>query len=70
MEARELHEIAPTLSISPEERDRIEKGRPGRGIAGDDRSARLGQRLRPHLARRISPMANTDVLSSTDVDDG
>jgi replicative DNA helicase len=32
MEARELYEIAPSLGISPEERDRIEKAGQGEGL--------------------------------------
>ena len=32
LEPRELHEIAPSLGITPEERDRIEKAGQGEGL--------------------------------------
>ena len=43
LEARELFEIAPSLGLSPDERDRIEKAGTGRGIIGDERPASVGK---------------------------
>jgi len=68
MEARELYEIAPSLGISPEERDRIEK-------AGQVEVLLVptGRRVWVNLYGHTSPaefaMANTDALTGIDVDD-
>ena len=68
MEARELYEIAPSLGISPEERDRIEKAGQGEGLL-----VTTGRRVWVNLYGHTSPgefaMANTDVLG-VDVDEG
>ena len=68
MEARELYEIAPSLGISPEERDRIEKAGQGEGLL-----VTTGRRVWVNLYGHTSPgefaMANTDVVMSTDVDE-
>jgi hypothetical protein len=65
MEARELYEIAPSLGISPEERDRIEKAGQGEGLL-----VTTGRRVWVNLYGHTSPgefaMANTDVVMSTD----
>jgi hypothetical protein len=65
MEARELYEIAPSLGISPEERDRIEKAGPGEGLL-----VTTGRRVWVNLYGHTSPgefaMANTDVLVDVD----
>jgi hypothetical protein len=53
MEPRELYEIALSLGISPEERDRLEKAGQGEGLFSHDGPARVGEPLRAHLARRI-----------------
>jgi hypothetical protein len=62
MEARELYEIAPSLGISPEERDRIEKAGQGEGLL-----VTTGRRVWVNLYGHTSPgefeMANTDVLA-------
>jgi len=67
MEARELYEIAPSLGISLEERDRIEKAGRGEGLL-----VTTGRRVWVNLYGHTSPgefnMANTDVLVD-DVDD-
>ncbi len=67
IEARELYEIAPSIGISPEERDRIEKAGQGEGLL-----VTTGRRVWVNLYGHTSPgefaMANTDVL--VDVDDG
>lgn len=69
MEARELYEIAPSLGISPEERDRIEKAGQGEGLL-----VTTGRRVWVNLYGHTSPgefaMANTDVLTGIDVDEG
>ena len=69
MEARELYEIAPSLGISPEERDRIEKAGQGEGLL-----VTTGRRVWVNLYGHTSPgefaMANTDVLSGIDVGEG
>jgi hypothetical protein len=69
MEARELYEIAPSLGISPEERDRIEKAGQGEGLL-----VTTGRRVWVNLYGHTSPgefaMANTDVVMSIDVDEG
>ena len=66
---RELYEIAPSLGISPEERDRIEKAGQGEGLL-----VTTGRRVWVNLYGHTSPgefaMANTDVVMSTDVDEG
>jgi hypothetical protein len=66
MEPREPYEIAPSLGISPEERDRIEKAGQGEGLL-----VTTGRRVWVNLYGHTSPgeyqMANTDVL--IDVDD-
>jgi hypothetical protein len=68
MEARELYEIAPSLGISPEERDRIEKAGQGEGLL-----VTTGRRVWVNLYGHTSPaefaMANTDALTGIDVDD-
>ncbi|MCA1647266.1 MAG: hypothetical protein LC797_18025 [Chloroflexi bacterium] len=65
MEARELYEIAPSLGISPEERDRIEKAGQGEGLL-----VTTGRRVWVNLYGHTSPgefeMANTDVLADVD----
>src|SRR6266568_8423048 len=67
MEARELYEIAPSLGISPEERDRIEKAGQGEGLL-----VTTGRRVWVNLYGHTSPgefaMANTDVLADIDDD--
>jgi hypothetical protein len=67
MEGRELYEIAPSLGISSEERDRIEKAGQGEGLL-----VTTGRRVWVNLYGHTSPgefeMANTDVL--VDVDNG
>jgi hypothetical protein len=59
MEARELYEIAPSLGLSPEERDRIEKAGQGEGLL-----VTTGRRVWVNLYGHTSPaefeMANTD----------
>lgn len=66
MEVRELYEIAPSLGISSEERDRIEKAGQGEGLL-----VTTGRRVWVNLYGHTSPgefeMANTDV--GEDVDD-
>ncbi len=68
MEARELYEIAPSLGISPEERDRIEKAGQGEGLL-----VTTGRRVWVNLYGHSSPdefeMANTDVLVDVDYDE-
>ena len=81
MEARELYEIAPSLGISPEERDRIEKAGQGEGLL-----VTTGRRVWVNLYGHTRPAEfaafNTDkeeadedladvddVISSTDVDE-
>jgi hypothetical protein len=68
MEARELYEIAPSLGISPEERDRIEKAGQGEGLL-----VTTGRRVWVNLYGHTSPgeyaMANTDVLGDVDIDE-
>jgi hypothetical protein len=68
MEARELYEIAPSLGISPEERDRIDKAGQGEGLL-----VTTGRRVWVNLYGHTSPgefaMANTDVLTGIDVND-
>ncbi len=65
MEARELYEIAPSLGISPEERDRIEKAGQGEGLL-----VTTGRRVWVNLYGHASPaefeMANTDVVADVD----
>ena len=67
MEARELYEIAPSLGISPEERDRIEKAGQGEALL-----VTTGRRVWVNLYGHTSPgefaMANTDVLAVDDDD--
>jgi len=66
MEPRELCEIAPSLGLSPEERDRIETAGQGEGLL-----VTTGRRVWVNLYGHTSPgeyaMANTDVV--TDVED-
>src|SRR5207302_1347918 len=66
-EARELYEIAPSLGISPEERDRIEKAGQGEGLL-----VTTGRRVWVNLYGHTSPaeyaMANTDVMMDVDED--
>lgn len=66
LEPRELYEIAPSLGLSPEERDRIERAGQGEGLL-----VTVGRRVWVNLYGHTSPgeyaMANTDVL--VDVDD-
>jgi hypothetical protein len=50
MEARELYEIAPSLGISPEERDRIEKAGQGEGLL-----VTTGRRVWVNLYGHTSP---------------
>jgi hypothetical protein len=68
MEPRELYEIAPSLGLSPEERDRIEKAGQGEGLL-----VTTGRRVWVNLYGHTSPaefaMANTDVLTGIDVND-
>jgi hypothetical protein len=68
MEPRELYEIAPSLGLSPEERDRIEKAGQGEGLL-----VTTGRRVWVNLYGHTSPgeyaMANTDVLADVDLDD-
>jgi hypothetical protein len=67
MEARELYEIAPSLGISPDERDRIGKTGQGEGLL-----MTTGRRVWINLYGHTSPgefaMANTDVLADVDDD--
>jgi hypothetical protein len=67
LEARELYEIAPSLGISVEERDRIERAGQGEGLL-----VTAGRRVWVNLYGHTSPgeyaMANTDVL--VDVEQG
>ena len=68
MEPRELYEIGPSLGLSPEERDRIEKAGQGEGLL-----VTTGRRVWVNLYGHTSPaefaMANTDVLTGIDVND-
>ena len=68
MEARELYEIAPSLGISPEERDRIEKAGQGEGLL-----VTTGRRVWVNLYGHTSPgefaMANTDILADGEHDE-
>jgi hypothetical protein len=68
MEGRELYEITPSLGISPEERDRIEKAGQGEGLL-----VTTGRRVWVNLYGHTSPgefaTANTDVLTGIDVVD-
>src|SRR5215207_4626223 len=61
MEPRELYEIAPSLGLSPEERDRIEKAGQGEGLL-----VTTGRRVWVNLYGHTSPaefeMANTDLV--------
>jgi hypothetical protein len=67
LEPRELYEIAPSLGLSAEERDRIERAGQGEGLL-----VTAGRRVWINLYGHTSPgeyaMANTDVM--VDVDDG
>jgi hypothetical protein len=67
MEQRELYEISPSLGISPEERDRIEKAGQGEGLL-----VTTGRRVWVNLYGHTSPgeyaMANADVLVDVDED--
>jgi hypothetical protein len=67
LEPRELYEIAPSLGLSTEERDRIERAGQGEGLL-----VTAGRRVWINLYGHTSPgeyaMANTDVL--VDVDEG
>jgi hypothetical protein len=67
MEPRELWEIAPSLGITPEELDRIEKAGQGEGLL-----VTAGRRVWVNLYGHTSPaefaMANTDVLAVVDFD--
>jgi hypothetical protein len=67
MESRELYKIAPSLGISPEERDRIEKAGQGEGLL-----VTTGRRVWVNLYGHTSPaefaMANTDILGDVDFD--
>jgi hypothetical protein len=69
MEPRELYEIGPSLGLSPEERDRIEKAGQGEGLL-----VTTGRRVWVNLYGHTSPaefeMANTDVLTGIDVVEG
>jgi len=49
MEPRELYEIAPSLGLSPEERDRIEKAGQGEGLLVTS----VGEPAWPHIGGRI-----------------
>ena len=61
---RELYEISPSLGISPEELDRIEKAAQGEGLL-----VTTGRRVWVNLYGHTSPgefeMANTDVVADT-----
>jgi hypothetical protein len=67
MEPRERCEIAPSLGITPEERDRLEKAGQGEGLLVTARR-RVWVNLYGHTSPGEYAMANTDVL--VDVDDG
>ena len=68
LEPRELYEIAPSLGITPEERDRIEQAGQGEGLL-----VTTGRRVWVNLYGHTSPaefaMANTDVVSDVVDDD-
>ncbi len=63
LEPRELYEIAPSLGLSPEERERIERAGQGEGLL-----VTAGRRVWVNLYGHTSPaefdMANTDVDTS------
>jgi hypothetical protein len=67
LEPRELYEIASSLGLSVEERDRIEKAGRGEGLL-----VRTGRRVCVNLYGHTSPgefaMANTDVVMDIDED--
>jgi hypothetical protein len=67
LEPRELYEIAPSLGISAEERDRIERAGQGEGLL-----VTAGRRVWVNLYGHTSPgeyaMANTDVLIDVDLE--
>jgi len=62
MKPRELYEIAPSLGLSPEERDRMEKAGQGEGLL-----VTAGRRVWVNLYGHTSPaefeMANTDLVA-------
>jgi hypothetical protein len=65
LEPRELYEIAPSLGLSPEERDRIERAGQGEGLL-----VTAGRRVWVNLYGHTSPgeyaMANTDAAGGDD----
>jgi hypothetical protein len=67
LEPRELYEIAPSLGISAEERDRLERAGQGEGLL-----VTAGRRVWVNLYGHTSPgeyaMANTDVLVDVDLE--
>jgi hypothetical protein len=61
LEPRELYEIAPSLGLSPEERDRIEKAGQGEGLLVTT-GRRVWVNLYGHTSLGEFAMANTDVV--------
>src|SRR2546430_12267656 len=62
----DLYEIAPSLGISPEERDRIEKAGKGEGLLVTT-SRRVWVNLYGHTSPGEFAMANTDILDRKSV---
>jgi hypothetical protein len=69
MEALELYEIALSLGISPEERDRIENAGQGKGLLVTT-ARRVWVNLYGHTSPGKFTMANTDVVTGIDVGEG
>jgi hypothetical protein len=67
LEPRELYEIAPSLGLAPQERNRIEKAGQSEGLLVTT-GRRVWLNLYGHTLPGVYAMANTDVLADVDTD--